>query len=1664
MDAFRTHKEVISEYEDYLSSFIKIRDPRIKEYVEGNTIKKELLPPPLVQFNPAYEKKETFEDLLNEGIVNTDLLNAINIFPPFRHQVEAIRLGADKKGFVVTSGTGSGKSLTFLATIFNDILKQGPSKLKGIKAILVYPMNALINSQEEEIKKYAKRYEERTNKEFPISFAKYTGQEGSKERERARTTEPDIILTNYMMLELLMTRRSEAWFRESIKNNLNYLVYDELHTYRGRQGADVSMLNRRIQALAQKELVMIGTSATMASKGSPFEKKREVARVAETIFGKKYEINQIINEYLVTSTSGLKVTKDELIGSLTDEIDINGSENQFENNALANWIEVNIALKNNENILERGTPLSIEDMAFVLHKETNLDVKHIECKIEDLLRWAENINKTNRENGIYRTYMPYRLHQFISQTGTVSVTLDSRAKRYISSSIEPYLKVDGEDIQLFPVLFSRYSGYDFLKVELNFNNMRMLPANVEEEFANNKVKSTDKSLDDEDFKYGYVVLYENGDTWDTDFEEIAPETWFKANGKDLKPFYEMVLPRAIYFNKNGDFSFEAKGEYTLMGYFMPAPLRIDPTSSIIYDDSRVSDNTKLARLGSEGRSTATSIMSYAIVDSLIKQNESYKDQKLLSFTDNRQDASLQTGHFNDFYATVRLRSALYRALESQNLTTSNIGGEILKALNLKEKDYATNPSEIEELSNRKNTDTVSSLLLYRAFQDLKHGWRYTMPNLEQVSLLEIDYENLEKISTISSLFKGIEMVEQLEEVEVYGMLKNILDYFRNNFSFNHNFFDNISERENDMRSYLNSESPWSLWEKEKVDEATVMTIQSMPRTARGLYTKSIGIRSNLGKYLQRLRKEHDYDRLKTEEYEDWLSDILAVLVKGALLHPVSIKSFPDHKMYKLNADSIIWKRSSSESTKLDSIRYNFYNEMMEVTPNEYFRNLYKKDYSKLGKQLIAREHTGQIKSEERIEREDSFRKGDISTLYCSPTMELGIDISNLNIVHMRNVPPNAANYSQRSGRAGRSGQTALVFTYCSNRSPHDVHYFKNSEEMVAGVVNPPQIDLNNEELLLTHLNAFLLMHLSIEGLDTSVADILDLSDESNIKLKASVRESINSQIDKFKNQFADEFSKVVDIVSGDIKQSIWYSDKWIINEIERFLPRFNSSFRRWILLFENATHLRNKSQAIIDNHIIAAKSDEKRIAARQERFARNQIENLKNEKNKYASNSEFYIFRYLAAEGFLPGYNFTRLPVRVTLGRAYRDDVEVISRSRGMALSEFAPNNIVYHSGNKYRINRMMISSVEDSKEKILISNDTGYAFMNEEIQQANVDPITGVNLKGDKMNLVSNVLEMSESVGDSTDKITSQEEERNRLGYEVYTYFNYPKGIENARSVILKRGGEKLLQLFFNGATQIVKLNIKHKRSNEEGFLINKENGAWLTNTDLERDEKLQDVAEQVYLYTRDTADTLYIQPLGNIGTKPEDIISLSYALKRGVERLFLVEDSEIGVDTMGNPEKPNILIHEAAEGSLGVLSQLLDPVRMKEWFKESYIAMHFDPETREETDRGKNIPKASYEDLLSYYNQRHHSDLNRHDIKEILEFLMDCEIEIVQGDDRDREEQYKYLLDNYDKNSTTELKFIEYLYKNDIALPDVAQQNLKDFYISADFIYILNSASLYF
>jgi ATP-dependent helicase YprA (DUF1998 family) len=228
------------------------------------------------------------------------------------HQTEAIRKAKEGKSYVLTSGTGSGKSLTYIVPIVDHVLRRGSGK--GIQAIVVYPMNALANSQDEELKKFLEKgYGEDKS---PVRSARYTGQEKGAYHEAIRSNPPDILLTNYMMLELLLTRSEDRELARAAQG-LRFLVLDELHTYRGRQGADVALLVRRCRlAFGGHDIICVGTSATMASGGSSLDQRREVADVAQTLFGTPMDATQVIGETLQRATSELDFTKPETVAVL----------------------------------------------------------------------------------------------------------------------------------------------------------------------------------------------------------------------------------------------------------------------------------------------------------------------------------------------------------------------------------------------------------------------------------------------------------------------------------------------------------------------------------------------------------------------------------------------------------------------------------------------------------------------------------------------------------------------------------------------------------------------------------------------------------------------------------------------------------------------------------------------------------------------------------------------------------------------------------------------------------------------------------------------------------------------------------------------------------------------------------------------------------------------------------------------------------------------------------------------------------------------------------------------------------------------------------------------------------------------------------------------------
>lgn len=179
------------------------------------------------------------------------------------------------------------------------------------------------------------------------------------------------------------------------------------------------------------------------------------------------------------------------------------------------------------------------------------------------------------------------------------------------------------------------------------------------------------------------------------------------------------------------------------------------------------------------------------------------------------------------------------------------------------------------------------------------------------------------------------------------------------------------------------------------------------------------------------------------------------------------------------------------------------------------------------------------------------------------------------------------------------------------------------------------------------------------------------------------------------------------------------------------------------------------------------------------------------------------------------------------------------------------------------------------------------------------------------------------------------------------------------------------------------------------------------------------------------------------------DGVLTLQYALKRAIETIFQLEPNEVGTTLMGDAERPNILLFENAEGSLGVLQQFVRDIDcFHRVVKQAEEICRFEDEAYRE--------RASYADLLSYYNQRDHQHLNRFLIRDALTRLQNCTIELPSQGFTNYDSQYQDLLRRYDQSSSTERKLLDYLYQNGLRLPDTAQERVPGIYCQPDFCYL--------
>lgn len=1654
-NVFQFRDQLIERYGSFSRSFVRIAAPDIQAEVEHQYAQGRYWPEPLVQINPNYQRQGTVQKLVAQGVLHAACAEIFQVGKSegspeplhlYKHQMEALAKGQERQSYVVTTGTGSGKSLSFFIPIIDRILKAKQSDGKArTRAIVIYPMNALANSQLEELDKFLHGYAPELR---PFTVKRYTGQESKAERSAIADDPPDILLTNFMMLEYILTRFDEV-DRRVVEHceGLEFLVLDELHTYRGRQGADVALLVRRLrERLKAEQLVCIGTSATMSSTGSQADRNRVVADVASKLFGTHISEHDVIGETLERVTNPLKdvnAIRTELPAAIMRKHDIWADFDAFRNDPLSIWVELNLGIElPADEPPRRARPMMLEEASRRLAEDAGCQPEAARTALQRFLVAAHDVRTPQG-----RPPFAFKLHQFISGPGKVLTTLEARGKRYITLDAQRFAPGrQQENVLLYPTHFCRDCGQEYLPVW----------------HAQQPVSFSSREIDDiaaeDDASYGFLCPLVPGQQYGGLLEDL-PETWIDLSRSEpkVKPAYKNAVPYMVTVDAKGQTGSGAEF------WFIPGKFRFCLNCGTIHE-AHGKDANRLSSLSGEGRSSATTMIALAALQQLFALSEPAPGRpdprKLLGFTDNRQDAALQAGHFNDFIFLLTLRAGLIGALQGSGgqLDEEHLAESVFKALGFQGVDEATlveylRTPKLMGLARQEAQRTLRFIIAYRLLRDLRRGWRFNNPNLDQLGLLQIRYRDLDAFCADASIFTANSTLTKLTAVQRTVLFELLFDALRRHLCLESRYLDPVEQDKarTSAHTYLNER--WAFAPDEKLDTGRYLILGKRPEYKGKPRTDLVtgGPRSRLLRQIKTAAFwRNSACAIEVAQWKDveW-TKLIEALLESAKDYGYVQRQPIDAQLagWRLNAAALDWCLIADQP-QTDSNRI-----------NQYFRTLYLGIADLLRRpshplfDFEAQEHTAQVDAPRRQLLEQRFRYTEkdrqdwaqnpaheaplerLPVMFCSPTMELGVDISALNTVYLRNVPPTPANYAQRSGRAGRSGQQALVITYCAALSPHDQWFFHNAEQMVHGVVRAPTLDLSNRDLIDSHLQAVWLASTQVP-LDDSIAPMLDL-DQPGKPLKQPLHEALRAQA--VQQRALASAGRVIDQLEGELEGSAWFTPDYVRQVIDNAAQAFSGALERWRVLFDATRQQMDMADRIVKSH--TASHTERQNAQRRYGDAARQYAVLLKSGN--GQNNDFYTYRYLASQGFLPGYNFPRLPLMAWIpargGQAVNgkdDEGSMVSRPRFLALSEFGPRSLIYHQGRMYRVVRAKLNvgntdhisgNSQLATITSLVCSQCGYGHLGEPGgEQPLVNRCENCDALLTEHDWVRELYRIETVETVATERISINDEERQRQGFELQTTYRFlpgPDGRIQRQKATIQQGEDVLGDLTYAPAAQIWRINRGWRRRKDKeqlGFYINPITGTWSKQDapDAEDDQGGDDALlekvpnQRIVPFVEDHRNLLIFAPVHALSL--EAMATLQAALKRGIEMTFQIEESELVVEPLPkSDERRALLFYEAAEGGAGVLTRLANnrddlalvasnALQLIHYRKpQSGIWTLDDLPRLEQTDALGNhqCEAGCYQCLLSYFNQPDHEHINRRnaDALKLLVALANAQVQPV-------------------------------------------------------------------
>lgn len=1138
LDPIRTTENIKEAYLGYLATAFPLKNPSLAEQFRNQLREVDrFVKGPFLETTPPFQTSCTLNDLIDEGALSAGFRaiqsGALPLDRPlYVHQEQAIRKAIlGRRNLVVATGTGSGKTESFLIPVLNHLLRQQERQGKltpGIRALLLYPMNALANDQLKRLRALLRNYPH-------ISFGRYTGETKKQardaqehfrrnypaepripnellSREEMQATPPHILLTNYAMLEYLLLRPEDCnFFDGEHAGDWHFLILDEAHTYNGAVGIEMAMLLRRLKDRVVRgefgRLQCIATSATLGGGRQDFP---AVARFATQLFGERFEWEETDPERqdVVEATRVLLESLGQPWGkpilSLYAEWCNTLETAQDPTTQIENMVEKGRQFGVPANVLEAarktGDRVALQERVQVFLYEVLKGDGHLHTLRAQLAEQPELLPHTAanvlgedaQESAVSLIdlavqakarpddlpLLPARYHLFVRALEGAYVSLTSELRFFLDR--QETIQVSGESVRAFEAASCRRCGQLYIVG-------KTAGSGTAGRFLRHPPTISEENREDVEF---YLLL-----------EPADPAALPEDEDEDVAEGLEEQEEREIFLlcGKCGAIDREGSlrplcncGE-SVQWRVQKVPSRNRQVNHCPACGAR-SPGLVLRFLA--GQDAATSVLATALYQEIPPANKTPgnghaqeedewapagppssavtlpgEGRKLLIFSDSRQDAAFFACYLNRTYSQILRRRLIVQTLEQHPEATRNqwrIGDLVEPVRRLaEERKFFSN-----EWSLQRRTNEVWKWLLLELLAFDRRN------NLEGLGLLGF---RLARPSGWQPPRPLLTPPWALTPDEAWTLYAILLDSFR--FQSAISFPDGVSPADEAF-------SPRNREYYFRNNSADVkQRILSWSSPARGKLNRRLD-------FLGRLSQVTSGQKGKEDDLKAMLNNIWqkTLFVQGS----VFAKYFrPDHvqgkgTVYRLRHDyyEIVpnipgstseapwWRCNRCGGISLHNLKgvcptYRCDGRLDVCDPAATFTdNHYRRLYLGIEPiRMAVEEHTAQLTGEAAARLQERFVQGEVNVLSCSTTFELGVDVGELEAVLLRNVPPETANYIQRAGRAGRrTDATAFALTFCQRRS-HDLTHFQEPKRMIAGRVQPPYFELLNEKIIRRHVHA-----------------------------------------------------------------------------------------------------------------------------------------------------------------------------------------------------------------------------------------------------------------------------------------------------------------------------------------------------------------------------------------------------------------------------------------------------------------------------------------------------------------------------------------------------------------------------------------------------------------